>query len=48
MDKTHKVENGISKFLEQYEKSPYSYPSNDRKSVEGISTLKGSWQAAAN
>lgn len=31
-------------YLSSYPKSPYSYPANDRQTVSGTSTLKGSWQ----
>lgn len=31
--------------LDRYERSPYSYPANEYQSVDGQSTLKGSWVA---
>ncbi len=33
--------------LDRYESSPYSYPANEYKNVEGQSTLKGSWVAVS-
>jgi hypothetical protein len=43
-----KVVNGIAEFLEQFSKSPYSYPENNRESSVKVSTLKGSWQKPKN
>ena len=34
-----------AEFLDQFEKSPYSYPANDRQIVQGASAKKGSWKA---
>jgi hypothetical protein len=33
-------------FLEKFEKSPYSFPVNDRQIVQGVSTRQGSWKPA--
>ncbi|MGO7532769.1 hypothetical protein [Rhizobium leguminosarum] len=44
MEQTQKIQAGIASYLDQFDRSPYSYPANDRKSVVGKSTLKGSWQ----
>jgi hypothetical protein len=35
-----------AEFLESFEKSPYSFPINDRQIVSGVSTRKGSWKPA--
>ena len=35
---------GMAEYLAQFDKSPYSYPANDRQVVQGESTLKGSWR----
>lgn len=32
-------------YLDQFEKSPYLYPANDRQTVVGTSTKKGSWKS---
>lgn len=34
---------GIADYLEQFDRSPYSYPACDYRPVEGVSTQKGSW-----
>lgn len=36
---------GIGEYLAGFDKSPYSYPANDRRTVVGESKLKGSWVA---
>jgi hypothetical protein len=33
--------------LERFEKSPYHYPANEYKNVEGQSSLSNSWLAAS-
>jgi hypothetical protein len=35
-----------AEYLDQFEKSPYSFPVNDRQVVDGVSTRKGSWKPA--
>lgn len=47
MENTQKIDKGIESYLAQFTKSPYSYPANDRKSVDLKSTLKASWQRAS-
>jgi len=39
-----RVDRGIDEYLNQFSSSPYSYPPNDRQTVKGVSTLKGSWE----
>lgn len=41
------VKNGMAEYLKKFDKSPYTYPPNDRQKVEGVSTLKGSWRTPA-
>lgn len=31
-------------YLDQFSRSPYHFPANQREKVDGVSTLPGSWQ----
>lgn len=35
---------GIAEYLSQFTRSPYVLPAHERQTVEGVSTLTGSWR----
>ncbi len=43
-DEKKKVEEGIAKYLDQFAKSPFSYPANHHQSVPLRSSIKSSWK----
>jgi hypothetical protein len=46
MNDQQKNQGRTAEYLDQFEKSPYSFPVNDRQVVDGVSTRKGSWKPA--